>query len=49
MANVHGTRGAIAYEAKSLERLKFEGWNPEPDVVLRSNASLRRYVERELL
>lgn len=25
------------------------GWNPKPNVVLRSNASLRNYVRRELL
>ena len=30
-------------------RWKETGWNPEPDVVLRGNASLQRWVEREYL
>jgi hypothetical protein len=28
---------------------KQDGWNPAPHKILRSNASLRRYVEREFL
>jgi hypothetical protein len=31
------------------EDVRAGGWNPEPDTILRSDASLRKYVEREFL
>ena len=34
---------------KEEEPYHSTGWNPEPDIVLRGNASLRRYVERDAL
>ena len=50
----HGIDGDV-YNAETIVRVgkpeecSASGWAPKPDVVLRRNASLKKYVEREFL